>query len=121
MMKKLGILLLTIIFFLSSFSLLPVRRVSASEEERRMLMAAEPWNWEYHPGKGGSGGSSGASGGDNQGMSDPANHSVTKQSLSNSTQTTSYQKEHRNVLKQRNQPLGWWLKFLLFWQMFFRK
>ena len=116
MMKKLGIILLTMVFFLSVFSFLPVKKAVCNKPDIA-LCAAEPWHWEYHPGKGGSG----SSGGDNQGTSDPANHSVTKHSTNSSTQTISYQKEHRNIIKQRDQSFGWWLKFLFFWQMFFNK
>ena len=116
MMKKLGIILLTIAFLLSTFSFLPVKKAVCNKPDIA-LCAAEPWDWGYHSGKGGSG----SSGGDNQGISDPANHSVTKQSLSSSTQTTSYQKEHRNIIKKRDQSLSWWLKFLPFWQMIFNK
>ncbi len=117
MMKKLGIILLTIAFLLSIVSFLPVRKASASEEERRMLMAAEPWDWEYHSGKGGSG----SAGGDNQATSDPANHSVTKHSLSSSTQTSSYQRERQNTTKNRDSFLNWKLKLLFLWQMIFNK
>ena len=117
MMKKLGIILSTIIFLFSTFSLLPVKRVSANTRPDIALCAAEPWDWEYHSGKGGSG----SSGGDNQGISDPTNHSVTKHSLNSSIQTTSYQKESKNTIKKRNSSLNWWLKFLLFWQMIFNK
>lgn len=120
-MKKLGIILLVIVLLLSTLSLLPVRKVSASEEERRMLMAAEPWHWEYHSSKGGSGGSSGSSGGDNQGISDPTNHSVTKHPLGSSTQIPSYQRERQDTIKKRDSFLNWKLKLLFFWQMIFNK
>ena len=121
MMKRLSIILLTIVFLLSPLSLLPVKRVSASEGPDILLCAAEPWSWGYHSSKGGSGGSSesSGSGGDNQGIS--TNHSVIKHSTNSSTQTPSYQREHRNIIKQRNQSLGWRLKFLLFWQMIFNR
>jgi len=49
MMKRLGIILLTLTFLLSTFTFLPLRRVSASEEEKPMVMAAEPWH-EFHIG-----------------------------------------------------------------------
>ncbi len=122
MMKKLGIILLSIAFLLSAFSFLPVKRASANTgPERCMLMAAEPWDWLSHPGKGGSGGDSGPSGGDNQGVSDPANHSMTQYSSNSSTQIGSYQGEHREITKPRSHPSNWWMRFLLFWQMVFRK
>jgi len=53
MMKKLGIILLTIAFLFSTFNLLPVKRASAhTEEERPMHMAAEPWDYYRHSGNG---------------------------------------------------------------------
>ncbi len=117
-MKKLGIILLSIAFLLSAFSFLPVKRASANTgPERCMLMAAEPWHWWYHSGKGGSG----SSGGDNQGISDSTNYSVTKHFPISSAQRPSYQKGHRNPIKQRNQSLNWWTRFYLFWQMIFNR
>jgi len=113
MMRKFGIILLTIAFLLSAFSLLPVKQVSANTGPDIALCAAEPWHWLSHSGKGGSG----TSGGDNQEISNPANHSVTKHPLSNSTQPTSYQEEHGSIIRQRDQPPNWWVKFLLFWQI----
>ena len=118
MMKKLGIVLLSIAFLLSAFSFLPVKRASANTgPERCMLMAAEPWHWGYHYGKGGSG----SSGGDNQGVSHPANHSMTQYSSKSSTQIGSYQRGHREITKPRSHASNWWMRFLLFWQMIFRK
>ncbi len=117
MMKKLGIILFSISFLLSAFSLLPVKRASANTgSERCMLMAAEPWNWWYHSGKGGSGGSSGSAEGGNQAISDPANHFITKHPFSNSTQTSNYQRKR----SMKEKLLNWRLKLLLFWQMIFR-
>lgn len=50
MMKKLGIILLTIAFLFSTFSLLPVKWVSAhTEEERPMHVAAWPWDFYLNP------------------------------------------------------------------------
>jgi len=61
-MKKLGIILLTIVFLLSIVSLLPVKKVSASEgPEECLLMAAWPWDEYYHGNKGGSSNNSGDS------------------------------------------------------------
>jgi len=117
MMKKLGIILLSIAILLSVFSLLPVKKAVCHTEDKCMLMEAEPWHWLSHPGKGGSG----SSGGDNQGISKPVNHSMTQYSSNSSTQTGSYQGEHREITKPRSHPSNWWMRFLLFWQMFFRK
>jgi len=62
MMKKLGIILLSIAFLLFTLSLLPVKRASANTgPERCMLMAAEPWDEYYHGNKGGSSNNSGDS------------------------------------------------------------
>jgi len=118
-MKKLLIVLLVLAFILCSMSGFWSRPVSANtgEERRVMHCVAEPWDWGYHSSKGGSG----SSDGDNQGISGPTSHSVTKCPLSSSTQATSYQREHRNITKQRNQSLGWWWKFPLFWQMILNK
>jgi hypothetical protein len=122
MMKKLAIILLTIIFSLSAFSLLPVKKIFAHTESKKcMLMAAEPWHWWYHSGKGGSGANSGSSGGDNQVISDPTNHSKHKHSPNSPAQPSSCQREHKNIIKHRNQPLGWWWKFLLFAKMIFNR
>ena len=117
MMKKFGIFVLTIVLLFSTFSILPVRKASANTGPDVALCAAEPWSWGYHSGKGGSGGSSGSSGGGNQGISDPANHSVTKHSLSSSTQTGSYQRDR----SMKEKLLNWRLKLLFLWQMIFNK
>ncbi len=50
-MKKLGIILLTITFLLSSLSLLPVKKAVCHTQDKRMLMAAWPWEF-YHSGNG---------------------------------------------------------------------
>jgi hypothetical protein len=49
MMKKLGIILLTTIFLLSAFGLLPVKEVSANTGPDIALCTAEPWH-EFHIG-----------------------------------------------------------------------
>ncbi len=113
MMKKLGIILLTITFLLSTLSLLPVKEGLCNRPEERLLMAAEPWDWWYHSGKGGSG----SQGGDNQGIADSTNQFVINRSFSNSTETNSYQRE----CSMREKPLNWRLRLLLFWQMFFHR
>jgi len=115
-MKKLAIILLTIIFLLSAFSLLPVKKISANTGPDISLCAAEPWDWSRYN-KGGSG----SSGGKNQGISNPTNHSVTKHSSNSAVQATSYQREHRYIIKQRNQPFGWRWRFLLFAKMIFNR
>jgi len=105
MMKKLGFIFLIIAFLLSTLSLLPVKKAYCNRPDIA-LCAAEPWDWLSHSGRGGSG----SSGGDNQAISAPANHSVTKHSLNNSTQTAGYQREHS--MKER--LLNWRLRLLLF-------
>ncbi len=112
-MKKLSLILLSIVFLLSTFSFLPVKKAVCNTGDAVMLMAAEPWHWEYHSGKGGSG----SSGGDNQRISDPSNRSVAKHSLSSSTRTTGYQREN----SMRERLLNWKRKLLFFWQMFFNR
>jgi len=121
MMKKLGIILMIIAFLFSTFSLQPVKKVSANTGPDISLCAAEPWDWSWssHSGKGGSRGNSGSSGGDNKGIS--ANHSVTKHPFSNSTQRISYQRKSENTVKRRNSSLSLRLKLLFFWQMIFNK
>jgi hypothetical protein len=116
-MKKLLVVLLVLTFMLGSISIFQSKQVLSHTESKIYHCAAEPWSWWYHSGKGGSG----ASGGANRGIADPTNYSVTKHCSNSSVQATSYQREHRNITKQRNQSLGWWWKFPLFWQMILNK
>jgi len=120
-MKKLGIILMIIAFLFSTFSLQPVKKVSANTGPDISLCVAEPWSWGRSNNKGDSGGNSGASGGGNQGILDPTNYSVTKHSSNNSVQTTSYQRESKNTIKRKDSFLNWRLKLLFFWQMISNK
>ena len=115
-MKKLAIILLTIIFLLSAFSLLPVKKISANTGPDISLCAAEPWDWSRYN-KGGSG----SSGGKNQGISNPTNHSVTKHSSNSAVQATSYQREGKNTMKKRDLSLNLRLRLLFLWQIIFNK
>ena len=116
MMKKLGIILLTIAFLFSTFSLLPVKRALCNRPDIA-LCTAEPWDWEYHSGKGGSG----SSGGDNQRITDHTNRSVTQPSLNSPAQPSSYQRQCGNIIKRRNSSPDLKLKLLFFWQMISNK
>ena len=119
-MKKFGIILSSIAFLLSAFSLLPVKKGLCNKPDIA-LCAAEPWSWGRYNNKGGSGGSLGESGGGNQGITDPTNYSVTKHSSNSSVKTTSYQRESKNTIKRKDSFLNWRLKLLFFWQMISNK
>ncbi len=49
MMKKLGIILLTIVFFLSVFSFLPVKKTLCNRPDECLLMEAWPWEYYHNP------------------------------------------------------------------------
>ncbi len=61
MMKKLGIILLTIAFLLSTFTLLPVKKALCNRPNECLFMEAWPWDEYYHGNKGGSSNNSGGS------------------------------------------------------------
>ncbi len=113
-MKKLGIILLTIAFLLSTFSFLPVRKVSANTgPEECMLMEAWPWDEYYHGNKGGSSNNSG----------DSYVHTQNREVIQGSSTMSDQPGEVRKGKKIRNYPWykNWIWKVAFYLRVFINK